>query len=152
RTPRRLSAPEQEEIRRLAEDIPQLWEAETTTAVDRQRLVRILIERIVVAGQGGGEQVEVAIHWAGGFVSPHQVMRGVQRYEQLADYPRLLARLEELRQQGKSMAEVAVCLNEEGFRPPKRVARFTAGMVGGFLTRFCQKGSSRQADRARQEL
>jgi DNA invertase Pin-like site-specific DNA recombinase len=150
--PARLSPREQEQIRALAQDIPELWSAESTTAQDRQRLVRILIERIVVTVQGQSEQVEVAIHWAGGFVSHHQVARGVQRYEQLADYPRLLARIEELRQQGKSMAEVACRLNEEGFRPPKRVARFTAGMVGGFLTRFCQKGSSRQADRARQEL
>jgi len=150
--PARLSPREQEQIRALAQDIPELWSAESTTAQDRQRLVRILIERIVVAVQGHSEQVEVTIHWAGGFVSQHQVLRGVQRYEQLADYPRLLARIEELRQQGKSMAEVACCLNEEGFRPPKRVERFTAGMVGGFLTRFCQQGSSRQADEARQKL
>jgi hypothetical protein len=150
--PRRLSAGEQEQIRHLADDIPQVWRAQTTTAVDRQRLVRLLIERVVVAVQGQSEQVELSVHWAGGFVSQHQVARAVQRYEQLADYPRLLARIEGLRQQGKSLAEVACCLNEEGFRPPKRVARFTAGMVGGFLTRFCQKGSSHQADRARQEL
>jgi DNA invertase Pin-like site-specific DNA recombinase len=150
--PRRLSAAEQEQIRRLADDLPQLWRADTTTAVDRQRLVRILIERIVVAVQGQSEQVAVAIHWAGGFVSQHQVARAVQRYEQLADYPRLLARIEQLRQQGRSMREVADCLNAEGFCPPKRVARFTAGMVGGFLTRFCQKGSSRRAERARPEL
>jgi DNA invertase Pin-like site-specific DNA recombinase len=150
--PRRLSAGEVEQIRSLANDIPQLWRAATTTAADRQRLVRILIERVVVAVQGHSEQVELAIHWAGGFVSQHQVARAVQRYEQLADYPRLLARIEELRRQGKSLAEVAGRLNEEGFRPPKRVARFTAGMVGGFLTRFCQQGSSRQAEQARQEL
>jgi DNA invertase Pin-like site-specific DNA recombinase len=150
--PIRLSQREQEQIRALAQDIPELWDAQSTTAVDRQRLVRILIERIVVTVQGRSEQVELAIHWAGGFVSQHRVLRGVQRYEQLADYPRLLARIEQLRQQGKSLAEVASCLNAEGFHPPKRVERFTAGMVGGFLTRFCQKDSSRQADKARQEL
>jgi len=106
----------------------------------------------VVAVQGQSEQVELAIHWAGGFVSQHQLLRGVQRYEQLADYPRLLARIEELRQQGKSLAEVACCLTAEGFHPPKRVKRFTGGMVGGFLARFCQKGSSHWADKARAEL
>jgi hypothetical protein len=150
--PRRLSAAEVEQIRGLAEDIPQLWRAPTTTAADRQRLVRFLIERVVVAVQGQSEQVELAIHWAGGFVSQHQAVRGVQRYEQLADYPRLLGRIEALRRQGKSLAEVASCLNEDGFHPPKRVPRFTAGMVGGFLARFCQKGISHKADKARQEL
>src|SRR5262249_6494495 len=33
--PARLSAAEREQVRALAEDIPQLWEAETTTAADR---------------------------------------------------------------------------------------------------------------------
>jgi DNA invertase Pin-like site-specific DNA recombinase len=150
--PRRLSAQEQEQIRGLAQDIAQLWEAPSTTAQDRKCVVRILIERVVVAVQGQSEQVELAIHWAGGFVSQHQVVRGVQRYEQLADYPRLLARIEELRQQGKSLAEVATCLNAEGFRPPKRVERFTGGMVGGFLARFCQNESSHKADKVKGEL
>jgi DNA invertase Pin-like site-specific DNA recombinase len=150
--PARLSPREQEQIRALAQDIPELWKAPSTSAADRQRLLRILIERIVVTVQGQSEQVELAIHWAGGFVSQHQVLRGVQRYEQLADYPRLLARIEELRRQGKSLAEVAQCLNKEGFHPPKRVKHFTGGMVGGFLARFCQKDTSRQADKARAEL
>jgi DNA invertase Pin-like site-specific DNA recombinase len=150
--PSRLSAREQEQIRNLANDVAPLWHAATTTAVDRQRLVRILIEKIVVAVQGQSEQVELAIHWAGGFVSHHQMVRNVQRYEQLADYPRLLARIEELRQQGQSMAAVANCLNAEGFHPPKRVERFTGGMVGGFLARFCQQGISAKADKARQQL
>jgi DNA invertase Pin-like site-specific DNA recombinase len=150
--PARLSPREREQIHALAQDIPELWNAQSTTAEDRQRLVRILIERIVANVQGQSEQVELTIHWAGGFVSQHQVLRGVQRYEQLADYPRLLARIEELRQQGKSLADVAACLNAEGFHPPKRVERFTGGMVGGFLVRFCQKGSSRQAEQARQDM
>jgi hypothetical protein len=150
--PARLSAAEQEQIRVLAEDIPQLWKADTTTAADRKRVVRLLIERVEVGVQGQTEQVDVAIHWAGGFVSRHQLTRTVNRYAQLTDYQRLLARIEELRQQGKSMREVANCLNAEGFHPPKRAERFTSGMVGGFLTRFCQKGSSEKAERARREL
>jgi DNA-binding transcriptional MerR regulator len=55
------------------------------------------------------------------------------------DYSRLCARIEELRQQGKSMKEVASCLNAEGFRPPKQVDRFTGGMVAGFLARMYEK-------------
>jgi hypothetical protein len=150
--PARLTPREQEQVRVLANDIPELWSAPSTTAADRQRLIRILIERVVVTVQGQSEQVELAIHWTGGFVSQHRVLRCVQRYQQLADYPRLLARIEELRQQGKSLAEVASCLNREGFHPPRRAGRFTSGMVGGFLARFCQKGSGKQADKARHEL
>jgi DNA-binding transcriptional MerR regulator len=150
--PARLSAAEQEQIRALAEDIPRLWEADTTTAQDRKKVVRLLIERVEVGVQGQTEQVDVAIHWAGGSVSQHRLVRTVNRYEQLADYPRLLGRIEELRRQGRSMREVADCLNAEGFHPPKRVERFTGGMVAGFLARFCQKDPSPAGDKARGRL
>jgi DNA invertase Pin-like site-specific DNA recombinase len=138
--PATLSAAEQERIRLLARDIPQLWQADTTTAADRQRLVRFLIEQIEVGVQGETDQVEVTIRWAGGVVSRHTLVRAVQRYEQLADYGRLRARIDELRAEGKSMAAVAECLNQEGFHPPKRAARFTSAMVSGFLAKGGRSG------------
>jgi hypothetical protein len=138
--PATLSAAEQRQIRSLARDIPQLWHADTTTAAERQCLIRFLIERIEVGVQGETDQVEVAIGWAGGFVSRHTLARPVQRYEQLADYPRLRARVAELRAAGKSMAAVAECLNQEGFRPPKRASRFSSAMVAGFLAKGGRSG------------
>jgi DNA invertase Pin-like site-specific DNA recombinase len=141
--PAKLSAQEQEQIRQLAQDIPDLWSAETTTAADRQRLVRVVVEKIEVQVQGKSEQVKVAIYWMGGHVSRHDLVRTVQRYEQLLDYPRLCTRMDELRAEGKSMEEVARCLNEEGFHPPKRVERFSGGMVAGMLARRCAKQSER---------
>src|SRR5262249_57419783 len=39
------------------------------------------------------------------------------------------------------MDEVAKCLNAEGFHPPKRVERFTGGMVAGFLERKYARGA-----------
>lgn len=138
--PATVSAAEQEQIRSLARDIPQLWHADTTTAAERHRLIRFLIEQIEVGVQGESDQVEVAIRWAGGFVSQHPLARAVQRYEQLADYSRLRARIDELRAAGKSMAAVAECLNQEGFRPPKRATRFTSGMVAGFLAKGGRSG------------
>jgi Recombinase zinc beta ribbon domain len=141
--PARLSAAEREQIRQLAADVPGLWQAESTTAADRQRLVRLLVEQVEVAVQGVSEQVQLAITWAGGHVSRHELVRPVQRYEQLADYPRLVARVEELRAEGQSMDEVAECLNAEGFRPPRRVERFTGQMVSGFLARkYAQAGAA----------
>jgi DNA invertase Pin-like site-specific DNA recombinase len=137
--PAKLTAAQREQIRQLAQDIPKIWSAETTTAVDRQRLIRMLIERVVVEVQGQSEQVKVAITWSGGSVSQHELVRTVGSYAQLVNYPRLCARIEELRSQGKSMEEVAACLNAEGFRPPKQVDRFTGGMVSGFMARMYEK-------------
>ncbi len=150
--PAKLSAAEREQIRALAKDIPQLWRAESTTRVDRQRLVRMLIEQIEVDVQGQSERVKLAITWSGGFISHHELVRSVQRYEQLNDYPRLCARMEELRSQGKSMDEVAQCLNAEGFHPPKRVERFTGGMVAGFLERKYARGGEEYGRRVAKAL
>jgi DNA invertase Pin-like site-specific DNA recombinase len=135
-----LSEQEREQIRGLASDLPQLWKAETTTAEDRKRVVRLLIERVVVAVQGQSEQVSLTIHWAGGNSTQHQMVRTVGSYRQLADYQRLCQRIDELRALGKSMEVVAGCLNAEGFRPPKRAQRFTGGMVSGMLARRCEGG------------
>jgi DNA invertase Pin-like site-specific DNA recombinase len=133
--PAQLSAAQREQIRQLAQDIPRLWAAPSTTPQDRQRIVRLLIERITVEVQDQSERVKVAICWAGGSVSQHELLRPVRSYEQLVDYPRLCVRMEELRAEGKSMEQVAEVLNQEGFHPPKRVERFTGGMVAGMLAR-----------------
>jgi DNA invertase Pin-like site-specific DNA recombinase len=134
--PAKLSAAQREQVRQLAGSIPQLWSASTTTTADRQRLVRLLIERIEVEVLGQSEQVKLAITWSGGFVSRHEMVRAVASYGQLSDYPSLLARIEQLRAEGRSMAGVANTLNAEGFHPPRRVERFTGGMVSGLLTRW----------------
>ena len=138
--PALLSAAERDHIRSLAQAIPELWQADTTTAADRQRLIRFLIERIDVLVQGATDQVDVTIHWAGGSVTEHALIRAVQRYDQMADYPRLQARIEELRAQEQTMAQIAQSLNEEGFHPPKRAQRFTMSMITGFLAKGGRSG------------
>jgi hypothetical protein len=135
--PARLSAAEREQVRQLAEDIPALWSSPTTTAADRQRLVRLLIEQVEVTVEGQSERVRVSIRWSGGDVSHHELVRSVRSYAQLSDYGRLWERIDALRGEGKSMAAVAAALNAEGFRPPKGAERFSGGMVGGLLTRQC---------------
>jgi DNA invertase Pin-like site-specific DNA recombinase len=130
--PRGLSADEHERIRALARDLPALWHAATTTAADRQRVVRLLVKEVVVTVRGESEWVDVTIHWAGGFQSAHELVRPVQRYRQMAEFERLLNRIDELRHGGQALTEVAEQLNREGFHPPKRSARFT----GGILTRL----------------
>ena len=135
--PAGLSASEREQIRTLAHDLPALWQAPATTAADRQRIVRLLVKEVVVTVREESEYVDVTIQWAGGSTSRHALVRPVQRYQQLADYERLLNRIDELRTAGQTLAKVAEQLNREGFHPPKRSATFT----GGILTRLlAQRG------------
>jgi Recombinase/Recombinase zinc beta ribbon domain len=130
-----LSASEREAVRRLASDLPALWHAETTTAADRQAIIRQLVERVVVTVQGESEQVELEIHWIGGHRTQTRRRRPVARLDQLSYYPALLARAAALHQQGLSRGAIAEALNAEGWRPAKRRQTFTADMVRSLLVR-----------------
>ncbi|MFN0282728.1 MAG: recombinase family protein [Kineosporiaceae bacterium] len=128
--PSELSAAALASIRALAADLPAVWAAATTTPADRQRIARLLLDRVVVTVDKGSEQVDVALHWVGGAVRPHAITRPVTRYSQQSDYSRLVERLRALCAGRLSSDRIAECLNAEGYHPPKRTSRFTAGMVG----------------------
>jgi DNA invertase Pin-like site-specific DNA recombinase len=140
RRPADLTSSDVKMIESLAGDIPALWRAETTAVQDRQEVVRHLVERVVVAVQGETEWVDVAIHWAGGFVSRHEVRRPVSRVEQLRDYAELMRRVAELHGAGKTSRQIAEALNREGFRPPKRRETYNAAMVQLLLSRRGRSG------------
>ena len=133
--PTELTSHERDAIRSLAQDLPGLWAAPETTAHDRQEIVRVLLEQVTVDVQGDSEQVDVTLQWAGGVQSQHRVIRPVARYEQLSTYPRLLARIDQLRQDSMSFAHIAAYLNREGFYPPKRTDQFNGGMIARLLSR-----------------
>jgi DNA invertase Pin-like site-specific DNA recombinase len=145
--PEGLSAVEREQIRSLAQEVPALWQAATTAAADRQRIVRILVEEVTATVQGESERVEVVIRGAGGQSGRHEIGRPVRRYEQLSDYARLLSRIEELRKEGRTLVEVAEQLNQEGFRPPKRAAVFTKSILTHLLWGRGSDGAHLQAVR-----
>lgn len=132
-TPPRLSDAEREQILALADDLPALWHAASTTPEDRQTIARLLLERVVVAVEGNTDRVEAELHWTGGFTSRHVLLRPVQTYAQLSNHTQLVDRIDALRTTGDTLAEIAASLNREGFRPPKRTDHFTAAMLANFL-------------------
>lgn len=127
--PPQLSPDERQRIEALAQELPRLWADDRTSPADRQAVIRCLVEQVVVTLQGETECADVAIHWAGGFVSHHETLRPVSRYDMLRDYDRLKQRITELRQNGKTASEVADTLNKEGFYPPRLRNEFNAVMV-----------------------
>jgi excisionase family DNA binding protein len=128
RQPARLQAAELDAIRCLAEDMPALWHAPTTTAADRQMIARLMLEQVSIRVDANSEHVEVACHWAGGVQTRHALIRAVQRFEQLRGFEQMLNTIRTLRQQGCSAAAIAEQLNTAGWRPPKRAA-FDASMI-----------------------
>jgi DNA invertase Pin-like site-specific DNA recombinase len=127
--PRVLTDAERQAIRRLADDIPALWDAPTTTPADRKEIVRQVVERVVVDAQGSTELVRVAIEWVGGGQTEGELVRPIARLERLSTYPQLCQRLRELVEQGHPTAEIAPRLNAEGYRSARPEHRFAVQSV-----------------------
>ncbi len=130
-----LDKTQREAIVFLSQNIPELWNAESTTNADRKEIIRCIVERVVVHVKCDSEYVEATIHWKGGFQSQHEFVRPVQNYSQLRDFDALMDRLTKLREQGHTSPEIAAKLNAEGFSPPKRRGDFTGPVIYQLLKR-----------------
>jgi DNA invertase Pin-like site-specific DNA recombinase len=139
--PRQLHADEEARIVALAGDIPTLWNSSLTTNADRKEIIRLLVERVVVHVRADSERTEVLISWRGGPTTRHDMDRSVSRYESLSGYQQMLARIQSLRQQDQTIAQVASQLNKEGFRTPRSRNGYTSTSVRKLLSRLRLKKS-----------
>ncbi len=135
-TPTQLSQEEIEAIRDLSASIPKLWSSSATTYEDRKRIIRALIDKVIVIPSLENENVDVRIHWHGGFQSQHMIYKAVGSYRQLQDYDRLCERIRELHSKGWHHAAIADQLNNDGFVPPRRRGVFTYQNVGELIRRI----------------
>jgi hypothetical protein len=78
----------------------------------------------------------VTIHWFGGYVSQHEVVRSVGSYERLQHFDDMRSFVEKLWRTGSSTPAIAAQLNEAGFRTPKRKCLFTRHMVRKLLDKW----------------
>jgi Recombinase zinc beta ribbon domain len=68
-----LDAAEQGAVRRLAADLPALWSAQTTTDVDRKRLLRLVVREAVLTVDAPTRCAEITVVWTGGATTRHEV-------------------------------------------------------------------------------
>jgi hypothetical protein len=113
-TPAELAA-----IRDIADDLPALWDAQTTTQAERQSIVRLMLERVIVTVIGDSELVDVECHWHGGNQTKHRIVRSIGRVKSLSTYPALIARVTAIFEQSRSISQVVKTLSAEGWRSPK---------------------------------
>jgi DNA invertase Pin-like site-specific DNA recombinase len=114
--PRHLTAEDRQRIGTLAENLPALWQAATTTGADRRAVVRQLIERVVLIRRDAAEEIDVVVRWRGGAETRHKVYQSLRRYADLRGFESLRSRVTELRGQGKTGEQIAEVLNREGHR------------------------------------
>jgi len=142
--PTGLTEQEREAIRRLATDIPSLWNAATTTIQQRQTIVRQLVERIRLTVVDDSERVLMDVEWMGGHCTNTEIVRPVGRLEQLSCHESLLDRIRALRDKGKTHEDIAAQLNKEGWRPAKKRA-FNKSIVNTLLCRLNRMDGTTQA-------
>jgi len=124
-----ISEDEREAIRQLAEHIPELWNAATTTNAQRKEILRQILVRVIVNVKGESEYAQLTLEWMGGNCSETQIQRPVAKLTQLSNYSQLCTRVRELVAKGWGTQEIAQQLNQEGFYPPKRRSTFNAKQI-----------------------
>jgi hypothetical protein len=146
KAPSRLTPQEERRITDLANDIPRLWRAETTTGTERQTVLRAILESAMVEVIGCSERVRVTLRWVGGFESHHEVVRAVGRFEQLEAADQIRSRIFELKRQGCSHPAIAAALNNEGFHSAAGGA-FTTPIISQLFRKLRdQQHSARTSD------
>jgi DNA invertase Pin-like site-specific DNA recombinase len=134
--PRRLSGAEREAIRQLAQNIPALWQAPTTTMADRKEMARQVVHRVLVAGEGTSERLQLTIAWVGGGTTAGSTTRPIRHIAHRSYDPQLCHRMRPLAQAGHPAGQIAERLEHEGYRPPKGAERFSRPAVLELMPRL----------------
>jgi len=102
-------------VARLAQDLPGLWQARTTTARDRKELLRTLICEVIVTIKEEPRRAEVEIAWEGGARTELQVpliRRGGERRRTAEDTVERIGQIAV----HTSDQQIAAILNKQGRR------------------------------------
>jgi DNA invertase Pin-like site-specific DNA recombinase len=105
-----MDIPDKEILFSLARDLPAVWNAPTTDAGLKQRIVRILVEELIVDVDEEKQEIVLLLHWAGGRHSELRVSkRGTGQHGQSTG----MESLEVIRQMSGKFAdgEIAATLN-----------------------------------------
>lgn len=115
-----LSHVERDAIEQLAQHIPALWDAPTTTGADRKEMLRHIIQRVIGQVEGVSERLPLTIEGVGGGVTAGITTRPVRRTETLSAYPLRWERIRALAAAGDRTVKITACLAQEGFRSPRQ--------------------------------
>ena len=110
-----ISAADRAQLQKLGENLPRIWHAETTSAGDRKRILRLVMRDVVLDAKRLRGQIWLRIGWQTSATSEHRLQRRVHTYRDYIDIERLRKRIAELNAAGKMDKEIAAILNREGF-------------------------------------
>ncbi len=121
------SAKEKQRVLALAKDFPKLWNAPTTKAKDRKRMLRLLINDITVERTDQPRQVLLHVRWQGGTCETLAVERPPRIQDQIRYPPEVVERVRSLAET-QTDQQIASTLNQEG-RQSAKGKSFTKSMI-----------------------
>jgi hypothetical protein len=120
-----VTADERQAILALAQDVPQLWSAPTTTNQQRKQLLRLLIKDVTLTKQG--QRIQIGVRWQTGALTPLSVARPPRASEAVKTPPEVVNRIRALAPD-HSDTHIAQQLNQEGLKPG-HAGQFTRGKI-----------------------
>lgn len=131
----RASTPEQKaKVLALAQDFPRLWNASSTRARDRKRMLRLLVRDITVEKQERARQLILHIRWQGGACEDLRVGLPAKMPDRLRYPPETIERVRTLARE-RTDQQAADLLNQEGLLSPRKKS-FTASMIRWIRYRY----------------
>jgi len=116
REARALTPGQKAQVLALAQDFPRLWNAPSTQAKDRKRMLRLLIQDITVERPHGTRQALLHVRWHGGACADITVRLPPPRADQVRYPLELVQSVRELACEFDDDGQIAERLNQQGRR------------------------------------
>jgi DNA invertase Pin-like site-specific DNA recombinase len=137
-----LDAEHRKRILALTTDFPKLWASPNTTARDRKRIVRLMLEDVTLIKD---KEITAHLRFKGGATRTITLPRAVTAAEMRKTRPEIVAEIDRLLEL-HTTGEIANILNKRGLSSGTNQA-FTGNMVIGILQRY---GLKARRDRLRE--
>jgi len=109
-----VSPAERQRILALAQDVPAIWQASTTSSAERKQLLRFLVKDVTLTTHQ--TSIEILIRWQTEAVTARQVTRRPKSYDLRRTSPAVVERVRNLAA-NQTDAQIADLLNQEGLLP-----------------------------------
>lgn len=129
-----LSANEEQFLRTYAHNLSTLWNAPTTRPQDRKRIVRCLVETVVVTALPEASEVKAQVYWKGDEVTAFEVPKGKSGGHRHVSDPELIDLIRLLAREFSDQ-QIARILYRKGLRTPKGLS-FAAYHVAGLRKNY----------------
>jgi excisionase family DNA binding protein len=85
-----LTSQQQQQLRDWSQNLTGLWHAPATRVQDKKRILRCLIEQVVVRVSQEAANLQAEVHWVGGEVTPVEVPKGKSGVHRWVSDPELI--------------------------------------------------------------